>query len=128
MGKKYTKVTAEMVQTARKYKDDPRINEYLKNPELLLKKEITDNYNYASATYVGKSSIPALQGGVPRLLSTPDGLHGSHRPLPEKLCEVAIRIILSVLILLLSLPAFAAAVDNPARLRKTGPHAHGGKF
>ena len=24
MGKKYTKVTAEMVQTARKYKDDPR--------------------------------------------------------------------------------------------------------
>lgn len=33
--------------------------------------------------------------------------------MPEKLCEVAIRIILSVLILLLSLPAFAAAVDNP---------------
>lgn len=45
------------------YKDDPRVNEYLKNPELLLKKDVTDVYNYASSTYVGKSSIPKLQGG-----------------------------------------------------------------
>ena len=48
---------------ATEYKDDPRVNEYLKNPELLLQKAVTDNYNYASSTYVGKSSIPALQGG-----------------------------------------------------------------
>lgn len=46
------------------YGDDPNLNKYLKNPELILVKDKTENYNYASSYYVGKSALPYLQGGV----------------------------------------------------------------
>ena len=46
------------------YGDDPNLDKYLKNPELILTKEKTENYNYASSYYVGKSALPYLQGGV----------------------------------------------------------------
>ena len=46
------------------YGDDPNLNKYLNNPELILTKEKTENYNYASSYYVGKSALPYLQGGV----------------------------------------------------------------
>ena len=46
------------------YGDDPDLNKYLKNPELILVKDKTENYNYASSYYVGKSALPYLQGGV----------------------------------------------------------------
>ena len=36
---------------------------YLDNPDLVLEKTVTDNYNYASSFYVGKSAIPKLMGG-----------------------------------------------------------------
>jgi len=36
---------------------------YLENPDLVLEKTVTDQYNYASSFYVGKSAIPKLQGG-----------------------------------------------------------------
>ncbi len=45
------------------YKDDPRYQEYLKNPELILEKGTTDNAAYASNFYVGKQASPKLQGG-----------------------------------------------------------------
>lgn len=37
---------------------------YLNNPDLILEKKATTNYQYASSTYVGKSAIPKLQGGI----------------------------------------------------------------
>lgn len=36
---------------------------YLDNPNLILEKTTTKNYNYASSFYIGKSAIPKLQGG-----------------------------------------------------------------
>lgn len=36
---------------------------YLDNPNLILEKTTTENYNYASSFYVGKSALPKLQGG-----------------------------------------------------------------
>jgi len=36
---------------------------YLDNPDLILERNVTDNYAYASSFYVGKSAIPKLAGG-----------------------------------------------------------------
>lgn len=36
---------------------------YLDNPDLILEKTVTENYNYASSKYVGKCASPKLQGG-----------------------------------------------------------------
>ena len=46
------------------YADDPNLKKYLKNPELILEKGKTENAQYASSYYVGKSALPYLQGGV----------------------------------------------------------------
>ncbi len=46
------------------YADDPNLDKYLKNPELILEKGKTDNAQYASSYYVGKSALPYLQGGL----------------------------------------------------------------
>ncbi len=43
--------------------DEKTQKKYLENPDLILEKNVTDNYNYASSFYVGKSAIPKLQGG-----------------------------------------------------------------
>ena len=43
--------------------DEKTQKKYLENPDLILEKTVTDNYNYASSFYVGKCAIPKLQGG-----------------------------------------------------------------
>lgn len=45
------------------YKDDDKLQQYLDNPDMILKTTTTDNNQYASSFYVGKSAIPVLSGG-----------------------------------------------------------------
>ena len=42
---------------------EKELNQILKNPDSVLGKTVTDNANFASSYYVGKSATPKLQGG-----------------------------------------------------------------